>query len=155
VRQRARVQQTQLLARAAIGEERRAALFRTRGKFSSVRIIAIDDRRAAGNQKFTEQTRFGVEIVLHGAVVIEMIAREIGEGRRRNLQSVEAILIEPMAGRFDRDMLYAVSCQRLKIGMKIDGIGRGEPAAPNMPRGNKPERAKRRGRATGRGPDLT
>ena len=37
-------------------------------------------------------------------VIVEMVAREIGEGRRREAHAVEPVLVEAVRGRFQREM---------------------------------------------------
>ena len=53
-----------------------------RGELGAARIVDVDDRRRAGRQHL-EQPALGREVLLHVAVKIEMIAREVREDRRR------------------------------------------------------------------------
>ena len=59
-------------------------------------VIDVDDRGCAVRQQFVEQPQLGGKIGFEIRMIVEMVARDIGESRRRNAQSIEPILIEPM-----------------------------------------------------------
>ena len=59
-------------------------------------VIDIDDRGTAIRQQFVKQSQFGGKIGFEARMIVEVVARDIGESRRRNAQSIEPILIEPM-----------------------------------------------------------
>ena len=61
-------------------------------------------------------------------MIVEMIARQIGEGRRRDAHAVEPVLIEAVRGRFDRKMRDAFAGERIERAMQLDRIGRGQRA---------------------------
>src|SRR5205814_936109 len=63
--------------------------------FTNPWIIAIKDGhrgRRVTSEKFAEQALFSCEIFFHGVMVIEMIARKVGEDRNREGNAVGARL---------------------------------------------------------------
>ncbi len=54
-----------------------------------------------------------------------MIAAEIGEGAGGDVHAIQAKLIKPVAGRFQREMVDAVLLQLRQQAMDLDRIGRG------------------------------
>ena len=86
----------------------------------------VDHRRAAGRDHFGEQPHLGGEIGLHRAVVVEMIAAEIGEGTRHHVQPFIPELREAVARSLVGHMRDAFACQPAHIGQEGDDIGRGE-----------------------------
>ncbi len=54
-----------------------------------------------------------------------MLVREVGEGRRRELQAVETMLVEAVARRLDGEMRHALARQHREVGMELHRIGRG------------------------------
>ena len=60
-------------------------------------VISPHHNRAISIDDFGEQPQLGGEIGLHCAVIIEMIARQIGEAGSSDRQTFGTILVEPMA----------------------------------------------------------
>ena len=60
--------------------------------------------------QFLEQPQLGGQIGFDGWMIIKMIARQIGEGRGRDAQAVEPILIETVRRGFDREMRRLTFC---------------------------------------------
>ena len=58
-------------------------------------------------QQLGEQPALGREIGGHVAVIVEMVARQVGEGGGAEREPVEAELVEPVARRLERDMVDA------------------------------------------------
>ena len=83
-----------------------------------------------------------------------MLVREVGEGRRRELQAVETMLVEAVARRLDREMRHALARQRREIGMELHRIGRGEAGFAREARRDDAQRADARGLQAERRPDL-
>src|SRR3546814_8994800 len=65
-------------------------------------VIGPDDCGALRSDHFVEQAHLGLEIAVHVAMIVEMIARQVGEGRRRNRQPFGAILGKAMARSLER-----------------------------------------------------
>ena len=93
-----------------------------------IAIVDIDHRGAAGRDQIAEQPQLGVEIGLDARMIIEMIARQIGEGAGGDAHAVEPMLVEPVRGGFQRQMRDALAGQRIERAMQFDRIGRGERA---------------------------
>ena len=84
--------------------------------------IDIDHRRAAVGSASSNSRSFASGI-LERRMVVEMIARQIGEGARARSDAVEPALLEPVARGLERQMrdpLAASSAERL---VKLDRIG--------------------------------
>src|SRR5580658_5836495 len=87
-------------------------------------VIGIDDRRGAGRQQSLEQPQLGGKISLEARMIVEMIARDIGETSRRDMQAIEPILVKAVRGRFDGEMGDAVGGERIERSMQRDGVRR-------------------------------
>ncbi|MNL24800.1 hypothetical protein D3C87_1462510 [compost metagenome] len=75
-------------------------------------IIDIDDGRATIDQEVGEQPQFGIAVLVHVLVIVEMVTAEIGEGHRLEMHAVEPMLVQAMAGRFERDMVDPLRLER-------------------------------------------
>ena len=87
-------------------------------------------------------------------MIVEMIAREIGEGAGGEAHAVEPPLLEPVARRFEREMGDVVAG---KIGhdlVQLDRIGRGEVAGHRAAGRDESDRAEARRLVPGPLPDL-
>ena len=83
-----------------------------------------------------------------------MLVREVGEGRRRQLEPIEPVLVEAVARRLDREMRHALAGQRGDILVELHRIGRREAALAHQAGRHDAERADaRRLEAQGR-PDV-
>ena len=93
-------------ALGAADRDQRAARapWRCRRDPRPVRVVEVDDRRAALRQHAVEQPELGREIGLEVGVVVEVVAGEVGEARRREPHAVEPALVEPVAGCLHRRM---------------------------------------------------
>ena len=111
----------------------------SRGQLGAARIVQIDDRRGAGRQH-VEQTALGREVLLHVAVKIEMVAREIREDRGREPQVRDAMERERVRGHFDRARRAAA----------IDHLAK-QPLRSRLPRASCGTRPARRRRPAPRG----
>ena len=61
------------------------------GQAHAVLVIAVDDRDArALAEAAVEEAALGIEVALHRAVVVEVVARQVREGRDLGAQSVAA-----------------------------------------------------------------
>ena len=70
-----------------------------------VSVLATAGR--AGGQQLGEQPQLGGAVGVERAVVVEMVARQVGEPRRREPHPVEPELVEPVRGGLDRRVLHA------------------------------------------------
>ena len=72
-----------------------------------------------------EKNLFGAEIFVHGVVVVEMVAREVGEGGGAEAHAVDALLIERVARDLHAHALGTVRMQLRELAVHAHGIGRG------------------------------
>ena len=91
----------------------------------------------------------------HVAVVVEMIAGQIGKASSGNREAVEAKLGETMARRLDRDVLDPLFAEGGEIAVEGDRVGRRQRARAAPARPHQPERADTRREMAAGGPDLT
>ena len=117
-------------------------------------VIDIDDRGCTGRQQFLKQPQLGSEIRIEVRMIVEMIARDVGECRRGKVQAIEPVLIEPMRRSFDREMADAIAGQGLKRAMQLDRVGCGQCAVAFAARRNDTNCADARGLVAVRRPDL-
>ena len=116
-------QQTDVTALRAIGPEPDAATRADCGECLGAIAVGIRDRRAFGRQQAVEQPRLGLEVGIHRRMIVEVFVREVGEGRRREPNAIEAMLVETVARCFDREMADALARKRGQILVELDGIG--------------------------------
>ncbi len=83
-----------------------------------------------------------------------MVAAEIGEGRRAQAQAVEAMLVEAVRRRLDRQMGDALARQAIERAMHLDRIGRGQTAVFRFTRRDDAKRAEIAGAVAKPPPDL-
>ena len=88
--------------------------------------MRMDDRDAFVFDHFVEQAHLGFVIGFHRAVVIKVIAAEIGEGSGAHAHPFVAKLREAMAGRFEGNMGHAFARETAHIAQECHDIGRGE-----------------------------
>ena len=65
------------------------------GEFQQRRVfggLGIYAHRAPGHQEFTEQPHLGAAILGHRAVIVEMVARQVGKSGCREAHAVEPVL---------------------------------------------------------------
>jgi hypothetical protein len=74
--------------------------------------VGVDDGRSPDGQQLVEQARLGREIGVHRRMIIEMLVRQIGEGGGGQAQTVEAMLVETVARRLDREMVDMAQTMR-------------------------------------------
>ena len=139
---------------AAVADDRVAGLAAERLEPRELAAVAVQHRGAARRQKLREEPFLGGPVLRHIAVVIEVVAGQVGERRGGDRQPVEPVLMQPMAGGFDRYMLDASPRQRGEIAMQRHRIGAGQGAGPMLGSGDQSERAEARRRVPDRRPDL-
>ncbi len=89
--------------------------------------FAVDIHHGAGaaRQQLGEQAKLLREIILEARVVVQMIARDIGEGAGRERDAVDAALLQAVARGFEREMGDAVLGKRGEDRVQLDRVGRG------------------------------
>ena len=90
--------------------------------------IRVDDGNAARGQQLREQPQLGREIGLHGRVIVEVIAAEVGEGCSLQPHAVEPVLVEAVRGRLEGQVRDALARQLGQSLVQADGVRRGQPA---------------------------
>ena len=68
-------------------------------------------------------------------MIIQMIARNIGEGGRRETDAVKAALLEPMARGFEREMRDAILSKPGENGVQLVVFGLTTPMVPRLAEG--------------------
>ncbi len=87
--------------------------------------VHVDHGSSPLRQQLCEQAELLVEIGLEARVVVEMVARDVGEGAGGKPHAVDAALLEPMARRFERKMGNARLGEIGKDAVQLDRIRRG------------------------------
>ena len=70
-------------------------------------VIAIHHRHAARRKVVVEELPLGLEVGLHVRVVVEMVAREVGEAAGPEGEPVHALLVERVAGHLHHHRVRA------------------------------------------------
>ena len=89
----------------AVGADFCAGFARGGGEFIGVVVVGVDycDARCWIDRAVEEQA-LGGEVLLHGLVIVEMVAGEIGENGYVEIDSGDAALVEAMAGNFGDEL---------------------------------------------------
>ena len=116
--------------------------------------IGVDDGGAARRQQLGEQAQLGGEVGFHGRVIVEVVAAEIGEGRRLQPDAVEPVLVEAVRGGFEGEVRDALGRQLGQGLVQRDGIGRGQAAVDAAVGLDEADGAERGGLVAERGEDL-
>ena len=66
--------------------------------------VGVDDGVSATFEQTLEELQLGRKIVRHRRVIVEMVAREVGEGAGAQANAVEPALDDPVRGGFKREM---------------------------------------------------
>ena len=138
----------------ADGHHFQAARLRRFDHLPGIAIVDIDHRRAAWHDQIREQPQLGLQIGFHGRMVVEMVARQIGEGAGGDTHAVKPVLIEPVRGGFQRQMGDAFAGQLIERAVQFDRVGRRQRAVFFALRRYHADGADARGHKSERGPDL-
>ena len=85
-------------------------------------IVGVDH---SGFQRLhREQARLGLTIGFHGAVVVEVVATEIGEHRHVEIHTAHAVLVKGVGGDLHRHVGGAGSEKIREHRLQLDGVGR-------------------------------
>ena len=97
-----------------------------RGEFFAVGIVEIDCRhlrRAA--ERAVEEPGFHLEVGVERLVVVEMVAREIGEDRGAKMQAEHALLVDAVRTHFHDRLPAAVVAHLREHAVDVERLGRG------------------------------
>ena len=111
------------------------------------RVVDVDHTRDQVVAR--EQPGLGGAVALHGAVVVEMIAREIGERGGAEAHRADARLVERVRGDFHRDAGRAAGAQVGERALHGDGVAGGQRARDQLPRPARADGAHVGGRPAG------
>ena len=106
-----------------------------------IRPIRIDDGRRIARQQRVEEAQLCRRIGFGRAVIVEMIAAEIGEARRIEAHAVEAALVDAVRGRLHGKARDAIVRQTVEALVQGDRIGRRQRAVGCAVRRDDAERA--------------
>ena len=109
---------------SADGHDAQTAALRDGDEVVRMIRVAIDDRDAALAHKALEQAELRLRGTPRTSRGNPVIARDVGESRRRHIDPVETELVEPMARGFEREMIDAFVLQPRELSMQLDRIGR-------------------------------
>jgi hypothetical protein len=146
--------QHQVAAAPAVGHDAQAARPRNLFQFQVGRVVGIEHGGAFALHQLGEEAALGVEIAVHLAVVVEMVARQVGECGGGDAHAVEAKLIEAVARGFHRQALDAVLGQRRQAGVQLDRVRRGQRGGRCLVVRDQPECAQAGGLEAGVPPNL-
>ena len=139
--------------RAARGEADRAHLAADRvEQLATERIVQVHRRGAQARP--VEQPRLGRAIAGHVAVVVQVIAGEVGEHAHVEMHAIHAALVERVRGHFHRHRLRAFVAQFGEQRMHAQHQRRGETGRHDLRPETGAERAHRTGLLPAQGPRL-
>ncbi len=118
------------------------------------RAVGIEDGGPARRQQRREEPVLGGAVRAHVAVVVEVIAGEVGEGSGGERQAVKAELGEAVARRLDRDAIDAAHRQFAQGAVQRHRVGRGQRAGMALAADDAAERAEAGRCVAQRLPDL-
>ncbi len=117
-------------------------------------LSALRTAVPVAGKKISKQPLLRGAIRLHVAMVVEVVAGEVGERRRGDHDAVETELREAMARRLERDMVDAALRQLAEIAVEGNRVGGGQCPRAAPGRRYHAESAEARRRAAEGGPDL-
>ena len=113
-RSRSRLAETsrKRLAGASDDDERKPRAFASAATASPPSLSTSTTAAGAWRQQLAEQAELLREILLEARVIVQMVARDVGEGACRKHDAVDAALLQAVARRFERQMGDAVLGER-------------------------------------------
>src|SRR5215831_3175026 len=109
-------------SRTPDGNDRKAPPTGNLHHLRRARTVDVDHSHGPWLKQFAEQAQLFIEIGLEAWMVIEVVARNIGEGTRGKPQTIDAALLEPVARCFEREMRNAGFRKLGKDAMQLDRI---------------------------------
>ena len=94
---------------------------------------ALTTAAAPGGRSVLEQAQLRVAVGVDRAVVVEVVAAEIGEARGREAHAVEPALLDAVRGRLHGEMGDAVAGEPVEGLVQRDRIGRRQRAVGRRP----------------------
>ena len=91
------------------------------GQLRTEGVVDVD--HAVRQVRPRQQPRLGGAVGLHRAVIVQMVARQVGENRRVEAHAVDAPLVEGVRGDFHAHALGAQRAQLRQLTLQRDGIG--------------------------------
>ncbi len=88
------IDQLDIVALRADRHDLKAALPGGLDHLAGITIVDVDHRRAVRLHQIGKQPQLGGEIIFDSLMIVEMIARQIGEGAGGDAHAVEPMLIE-------------------------------------------------------------
>ena len=88
--------------------------------------VGIDDGRLSRSQEVLEEAHLGREVMLGRRMVVEVIARQVGEGCARELHAIEPVLVEPMRRSLERQMADGAAGEIVEAAVQRDRVRRGQ-----------------------------
>ncbi len=137
-----------------VGQDREAAPRAEGAKLLEGTQVGVQHRRAVRSQKVGEQAPLCGPVGGHVAVIVQMVARQVGEGRRRDPHAVQAILVEAVARGLQDQVADAVLGEARQAAVQLDGVGRGQRPGCAGPRRGQAEGAEARRLQAEMAPDL-
>ncbi len=142
------------VAPAADRHEPQTARARRIDHFLRAIMIGRDHRRTVGGDEIAEQPELGGQIMRDIGMVIHVVARQVGESAGTDAHAIQAILIEPVRRRLEREMGDAVAGDFVELPVQRNRIRRCQRSVNGALRRHQPD-----GPDTGRGmteplPDL-
>ena len=116
---------------------RRRAMSRSAARVVAVHV-RVRHRRRAGGQQIGEQAQLGGAVGRLGAVIVQMVARQVGESRRGQSHAVQPELVQPVRGRLHRRVRDAGSGQPASVCGKATGSGVVRPGPARSPARSRP-----------------
>ncbi len=153
LRRRAR-DEPQRFAFLANAQQAQAARGHPRNHLVRPGIVRPHHRRAIRRHDFIEQPHLRVEIAVHVAMIVEMVARQVGEAARQHRQPFGTILRQPVARRLERGMGNAFAAQPRHVRQESDDVRRGQARRHLIHRCRDAQRADRRGMMAHHPPQL-
>src|SRR5690606_25363341 len=90
--------------------------------------VAVDVHDPLLELTLEEQPRLHLAVRAHVAVIVDVIAAQVGEERRIKLHAVDAVLLERVRGDLDRRRLRAAIREPGELAVQLDARGRRERA---------------------------
>ena len=144
----------QRLRPLAIVDDPQLPVDREPGQIGELGDVGVEHRGGAGGQQLGEQPALGGIVGGRAAVIVEVIAAEIGEGGSGQPYAVDTALVEPVAGGLERQMLDTFGREPGRHAVQRDRVRRGQAAVAGCVGGLQAQRAEAGGGQLQTGPEL-
>jgi len=113
----------QRLARAADAQIFELPLLRDPLDLRSFRLIGVGDGSRALRKERVEEPELGFQIVLERAVIVEVVARQVGEAAGCEADPVEPTLLKPWLDASSERCVTSSPARSAMISCKLDRVG--------------------------------